>query len=320
MSTANDIESLSKLAKKHLRQGRLQEAIESFQQILELDETRVDIHEGLATAFFMASLPEKAVEHFKRVTELDPRQGRSLINLGAAYNRIGNFDEAIKVLRRGIQKDKSHSEGFYNLGFAYRGLNQLSMAVSAYREAVRIDPKRADAHANLGNVYIDLGNNQQAIMHFKQALEIDPDFERAKRGLEIAQQAIQQAKSAISPFGRLVDQNSLGPKSVAKVERQLNDTERMKDRQRTYRLVTEIKSQAKAFLQQLTAEFEPQLTELSRAAADGQTAPAALNKAIGSYQAALKQSADLRRALKQSLLELRAHEEFMNTPPVRAPK
>ncbi len=35
------------------------------------------------------------------------------------------------------------------------------------------------------------------------------------------------------------------------------------------------------------------------------------------YQAALKQSSDLRRELKQKLLQLRAHEELMNTPRVK---
>ena len=84
--------------------------------------------------------------------------------------------------------------------------------------------------------------------------------------------------------------------------------------------MTEVKSHAKAYLQQLTTEFEPYLTELSRAAADGSTAPAALNRAIGSYQAALKRSTDIRRDLKQALMELRAHEELMNTPSVRVPK
>jgi hypothetical protein len=41
---------------------------------------------------------------------------------------------------------------------------------------------------------------------------------------------------------------------------------------------------------------------------------------LGHYQSALHRFLELRRELKHRLLELRAHEELMNTPAAKPPK
>ena len=79
------------------------------------------------------------------------------------------------------------------------------MAVSAYKEAVRVSPGMAAAHQNLANVYVDMGNFQHAIIHYMKALEINPEFERARRGLEEAQNmstAGEKISEPLRPAGR----------------------------------------------------------------------------------------------------------------------
>ncbi len=314
MSGTPEFENLVKEAKRRLRHGDAAQAIDLFMQALALDDRQADLHEAIATAYFIAAENQKAVEHFNRAANLDPRRARPLVNLGAAYNRMGKFNDAVKALRKGLQKDRGLSEGFFNLGFAYKGLNQLSLSVSAYREAVRIDPNRADAHVNLANVYFEMGNNQQAIMHFKEALKIDPNFERAQRGLETAEAATRQAKYAISPFGRLVDEKRIGAKAVPQLERELTDTERLKDRQTVHGLIVAIEPATREFLDYLRDTFEPALASLGRASAHGKEAPIVMSEALVDYQTAVKKLSQLRQQLKRKLLELRAHEELINTP------
>jgi tetratricopeptide (TPR) repeat protein len=188
------------------------------------------------------------------------------------------------------------------------------MAVSAYKEAVRVAPKMASAHQNLANVYVDMGNFQQAIMHYKKALEIDPTFERAQRGLEHAQTLSVDAKKSVSPFGRLVDASAVGPKTAPKVERQISDLERAQDRMIIFNLLNDVGDSANVLLKSLREEFEPALATLSRSLSQSSEGVAGLPRDYRQFLTTFKEAHEARRTLKRLVIELRAHEEMMNTP------
>jgi tetratricopeptide (TPR) repeat protein len=319
MTSSQEIDALTMQARKQLRANDVAGAVATFEKALDAAPERLDLHEGVATAHFLSGSYEQAVEHFKRASELDPRQGKALINLGAVYNRMGQFSEAIKVLRRGIQKEKNHAEGFFNMGYAHRGLNQQSMAVSAYREAVRLDPKFIDAHVNLAKVYLELRNYQQTIMHCNLALEVNPTFERALKVLKEAKTAKSNSSKAISPFGRLVDTRTAGAKGPSRMSRELGDTERLQDRQTVNALVTDAEASALELMQLIKSQLDPMLSALNRTVTQGSDGALAVADIIGDYQAAVNQCREARRKLKRKLLELRAHEELINSPDLKTP-
>jgi tetratricopeptide (TPR) repeat protein len=320
MDSNSDTDALLKVAQRHVRHAEYEKAIDVFTRALQIDERNVDAHGGIATSCFMSKDYDKAIDHFKRVSVLDPRQGKSLINLGAVYNRLGEYNKAIDTLRRGLQKERGSCEGYYNLGLAYRGLKQLSMAVSAYREAVRLNPQMAAAHQNLANVYVDMGNNQQAILHYKQALEIKPEFERAIRGLAAAEAAVKQARNAISPFGRLVDESNVSPKAARPAARELNDNERLKDRQTVHGFATDIEAASGQFLIHLREELEPKLVALDRSIMQAGDASTTLPKASDEFRDAVQVFLELRSVLKKKTSELRAHEEEMKSSDLPVPE
>lgn len=315
MSATSDVDAVAKQARRCFRKGDYAQAVELFEKALELDERRPDIHMGMATASFLAKNFDKAIHHFNRVTHLKPADGRPLINLGAVYNQMGDYQKAVGVLRRGLAKEKNSAEGFYNLGYAHRKLEQSSMAISAYREAVRLKPDMAEAHVNLANVYLDMKNYQQAVIHYNKALEIDPQFESAQRGLATAEHESVEAKKAISPFGRLVEHGKLRPKAAGP-QRELSDSERIDDRSKIHALTAEIDVAAKQFLTHLRETLDKRINVLDRAIAQESEAPSALVKAHEAFAEAVTDSAELRRAFKRKLLELRSHEELINAPKV----
>jgi len=313
MSSPLDFNALSKQAKRCVRRKAYAQAIEYFLQALELDDRAIDVHEGLAAAYFLSKNYEKAVEHFTRITRLDPSLGSALINLGAVYNRMGEHKKAVVVLRRGIQKDKKSTEGYYNMGIAHRHLDQMHMAASAYKEAIRIDPNMAEAHLNLANIYLDLKNNQQASMHYKKALEIRPNFERAERGLAQTVEAVSKAKASISPFGRLVDERTIPVTAPPRRGRELSVQQRFEDRQSVHEMAAEIHNLSKVCLAQFKDEIEPTLLALNRAV-QGSEAPAVLLRTHAKFQTAIQNCEKLRRRFRGKVLELSEHEEHLNSP------
>lgn len=314
MSTTPELDDLLKQARRCVRKRSYTEGVELFEQALQLDPERPEIHEGLATAHFLAENYEQAAAAFTRLTELTPRSAKAFVNLGAVYNRMGEYSKAADVLRRGLQCDRKCSEAYYNLGIAYRRVKEFGMAVTAYKEAIRLNPEMVEAVLNLANVYLEMGNHQQAITEYRNALTIRPDFERAQQGLKQAEQASAQAKAAVNPFGRLVGDAPPPKKATADDAKELTERQRQEDRAAILDLSVDIVAYGKDFAAVVSDELEPALLGLNRTLLlqDDQLQEA-LPRVHADFKAKLARCREKRAVLKGKILELKSHEEYIET-------
>ena len=311
-----DVDAICKLARNCLQLQQIKQAKELFDSAVAANVDSVDAHEGLASISFLNSDYASAITHYHKLTLLKPAESKYLTNLGAVYNRSGQYEKAIEVLRKAIARDKRSAEAYYNMGIAERKLKRWQLAISAYREAARLNPKMAEAYQNLANVYIDTANLPMAIINFKKALEIRPDFEKARLGLEKAQAASASAKEAVNPFGRLVNSVSQNAGATPQMMRELTDAERYEDRHRVKQMSDEIERLSRGCLEFLRTKLEPSLIELQRTMAEGDKSATSLVDVADEYQAVSNQWFELRKSVKRKLLELRAHEELINSPEV----
>jgi hypothetical protein len=98
--------------------------------------------------------------------------------------------------------------------------------------------------------------------------------------------------------------------------RELTDAERYDDRHQIKRLADEIERVAKGCNEFLKQKLEPAILELQRTMAEGNSAAVSLADVADLYHAATNQWFEMRKALKRKVLELRAHEELINSPEV----
>ncbi len=314
-STTHD--PLLQRARALTRERNYSDAILAFQELLEADPDSVEGCEGLAMACFISGKFAAALDNFERLTMLQPTEARHYVNWGAVLNRMGKHKDAADILRKAIQRNRKSADAYYNLGIAQRHLKQPSMAVSAYKEAIRIDPEMAEAYQNLGNVYLEIGSHQLAVSSFQKALEVRPDFEKARVGLNRAEDAIEKARASRNPFGRLIDSQTQKSAVQVTFERELTDSERHEDRQHVWTIAQEIKTLSEACAVHLHEQVERRLHSMTRVAAESTESPMALVLAAEEFRNALQQWVVLRQQVRSKLLQLRGHEELMNTPEVR---
>lgn len=306
---AADLESLCTAGRQLVRQGKPAESIQIFQQVLEADPDRTDVHDAIATAYFLVKQYDQAIEHFTRVTQLCPKDAKAYVNLGAVYNRKEEFSKAADILKKAVSRNGNSVEAYYNLGIAYRGLKQPAMAINSYKEAIKIDPRMLDAMQNLGNTYLEMNNIKGAIEQYKKALEIKPDFERAKRGLARAEEAQNQAKVHFNPFGRLVEQNPVKQTKVDARLKRMEPEERVADRQFIRRAMVESQSLCQQMLEHLRDTLEEDLTQLNRGV---QISQREVHKSIfaakDKFQASCQKFQDLRSQMQRLSKDLHAYE------------
>ena len=285
-----DFDALIKKARKAFKNKDLLEAIDLFEEALEIEPDDIDAHEALATACYLAQDHAGAIRLFTRLTQLKPRDSTAWVNLGAIRNLRQEYQEAIKALRNGIQRDGKNAEAYCNLGIAQKGLAQTSMAVAAYREAVRLDPENVDAHVNLGNIYMDQVNHRKAKQHYEQALTVNPGFDRAKRGLALAQEMLNGGNAeTANPFGRLVNTDELDKRNAASAQvRKLTEEERFADRQLIQLAAAESSNLAAQMLKHLREHVEPSLKVVSRLIAQDSGQQRGMYEARQEYHQAVK--------------------------------
>jgi tetratricopeptide (TPR) repeat protein len=307
-----EFEELQKQVRALLRSKKTDEALALLENYRDANPQKAEAHETLGMAYFHTGKLDKASEQFEKVTRIKPRAGTAFINWGAVLNRMGNHQRAVEVLRKGVQIERSSAIGYYNLGFAHRRLNQQGLAIPAYREAIRLDPQMAEAYQNLGNVYLDMKNIQQAIIQFKKALEVNPEFEKARRGLEAAEQARSAAKSAVNPFGRLVETATLEKqRDMDSKFRILNETERDMDRQALRQLLTNARLVAREMIELASQKIEPSIHQLDRTAIQDPSNLQALQEAANNFKRTIDIYQRMVLKFKERLQHLGQHQEMM---------
>ena len=217
-------------ARRMIRQGKLAEAVQHLQNVLNQDDANKAALELMGVAEFRQRNFEEARAAFERLTRLDPMNAGAWVNLGAVQNVLKDFQKATNALRKAIQRDRKSASAYFNLGIAQKGLNMPQMAISAYLEALKLNPSMTDASINLGNIYIDMQNFRQAVKVLEQGLEHNPRAGKLQRLLQRSKAEVKGERQEAAPFGRLVDEKELALKQRKLARRELSTTERNEER------------------------------------------------------------------------------------------
>jgi len=165
------------------RQGNLPEAIEHYEQAIQLKPSYAEAYSNLGvTLARQGELPE-AIEHFERAIQLNPVSAEAQYNLGNALATEGKVVEAVQYFEQAIQLKPDDPEAHYRLGNALASQGKMVEAIEHYERAVQLKPDYADALQNLGNALASQGKMVEAIEHYERAIQLKPDDAEAHYNL-----------------------------------------------------------------------------------------------------------------------------------------
>lgn len=191
-----EVEQLSKLAEQQLEEEKYQEAIATFQKLLDIarkyqsrsQERKILNNIGLA--YSDLGQPQKAIEYYNQALLIARKIGDlsgeeiELYNIGLVYRDIGQPQKALEYFYQTLpilQKTKDRAEKANNLniiGILYQEIGQLEKALEYHNQALLIFREEGDRSEevstlnNIGILYQRIGQQQKAIEYFNQALEI----------------------------------------------------------------------------------------------------------------------------------------------------
>lgn len=230
MSPPQSKDSATVLARQKLKAKDLAGAIRILKDAAEQDPEDEAVFELLGMCHFSGKQYAEAKAAFEKVTRLTPQVASVWVNLGATQNVLQEFTAATKSLRKALRHNRQSASAYYNLGIAQKGLKMNANAVSAYQEAIRIEPKLAEAYANLANMFMDMKNNKQAVRTLEAGQKECPKDRKIAILLKKVMGLTDEAKRAVAPLGRLVNESELAKKQVRTGKRDLTSEERQDER------------------------------------------------------------------------------------------
>ena len=157
----------------HHRAGRLGDAEQIYQRILELDPDNANVWHLHGVVALQEGRQELAIARIERAICLSPTVAVFLNHLGEAYRALGRHEKAIANYLRAVELDPNLAAAHNNLGMVLQEKGQFEEARASYERAIALNPDLADAHNNLGSTLRTQGRLGEAIRCFQKAIAAD---------------------------------------------------------------------------------------------------------------------------------------------------
>jgi len=119
------------------------------------------------------STHDEAIRTYQRLLELEPNHAAAHINLGTLYYNRRDFGAAEQHYRQAVASDPRYALAYFDLGNVLDETGRIAEAVKAYTTAIQLAPTYADAHYNLALAYERLRQPRSALPHWKTYLKLD---------------------------------------------------------------------------------------------------------------------------------------------------
>jgi tetratricopeptide (TPR) repeat protein len=198
------IEQALRIGIEHQQSGRLGDAEQVFQLILQKYPDHCDAMQLLGVTLTHAGRLEDGVALLRRSTEINPRVADYWSNLGNALRSFGRLDESVEACRRAIALNPNLAEAHNNLGISLRENKQLDESIAEYQIAIKLKPDLAEAYNNLGHSLALKHRQIEAITAYQEALRLQPTCLEAANNLGTALADTGQIDEAIALMRRVI--------------------------------------------------------------------------------------------------------------------
>jgi tetratricopeptide (TPR) repeat protein len=116
----------------------------------------------------------EAVQTYQQALQLNPGSSDAHHNLALTWQAQGRAGEAMAEFEQAARLDSNRVDTWTQLGFLYATQNRMPDAERAFRELIRLQPNNADAFGWLGNALAEQNKLADAIPFYLTALKLNP--------------------------------------------------------------------------------------------------------------------------------------------------
>jgi tetratricopeptide (TPR) repeat protein len=161
----------------HLRDGRIQLAIASFEQAIDKDDENPYFLKGLGLAYVQADDLKDAIKAFRKALDLNPYYVDVYNDLGAALILKGDRDEGKQQFLTAFNHPQNPTPELSarNMGQALLEEQRPDQALNWFRTSLQRNPRYPDAYVGISDCLRAMQRPDEAIAQLEQGHERLPD-------------------------------------------------------------------------------------------------------------------------------------------------
>jgi enediyne biosynthesis protein E4 len=232
-SAPPDYLALKRTAIAHYQAGRVDAAIDAFEQVLQRQPTDyiaqqylIELHwrrgargqarvlltemaQGLPEANFLMQfgfhleevrLPDLADQVYREAARLDPQAPEAPYRLGKIALEAGRYADALAHFRNALNRQPDLRGALQGLGLAYAAQGKTAQAEAQFQAVIRLAPDFAEAYTHLGKIYARTGRLDEAIQAYQRVIKLEPDRAQGYHNLGAVLSAQGLADAAMVQF------------------------------------------------------------------------------------------------------------------------
>lgn len=153
---------------------------------------------------------DEAMECFEEALRTNPGDADALLGKASCFMDSGKFDEALEWLDRALELDDRNALVWSSKGFCLGTIGRTEDALDCMEKALGIDPTSAHAWGGKGLALMDKGDFEAAMECFDRVLEIFPDDVPAKVHKANCLNELQRHKEALALVEEALDAETHG--------------------------------------------------------------------------------------------------------------
>ena len=193
-------EFLSSLGITLQQQGRLEEALKSFDKAVQLRPDDAELWARLGTVLLDLKRPADALLSLQHALNLDPRHLDAAYKSASVFCRLGRFEEALRHCDLCNELQPNNAFVLQMRGTALRGLRRFEEYLADSRLAHTLDPGNIETRNNIGDALQSLGRYEEALPWFDRALELRPRYPIALINKAASLTALRRFDEAIAVY------------------------------------------------------------------------------------------------------------------------
>jgi eukaryotic-like serine/threonine-protein kinase len=199
-------------ARGHLErrgQGDIDQAIQMFQQAIQLDPKYALAYAGLGEAYWRkyretsdTQWVEPARKNCQLALALNNQIAPVYLTLGIIEEGAGHNELALDALEKARQLEPANPNVFSELGAVHEAMGKFDLAESSFQAATKLRPDDWTSLNSLGLFYYRRGRYQDAILLFRKITELAPDNSQGYTNLGAINAMLGQYDDAAGNFKR----------------------------------------------------------------------------------------------------------------------
>ena len=189
----------------YLQQGRLQEALETYQRALSADPNHFEALQGIGILSGQMGRFEEALKFFTEASAVQPNNFAVHFNRGKALKELKRYPEALAAYDKALSLKPDFAEAYNNRGTVLKDLRRYDEALSSFNKAIALKPGYTNAYNNQGATLVILQRHDEALASYDKALSLNPAYAEAYNNRGTALEHLRRYDEALASYDKAID-------------------------------------------------------------------------------------------------------------------